>query len=168
MVKTYGNLAWNKASNGMEGEYGSYKGLAYSWLMNMDAKMFPALVEKAVTFGGKDAPEDYYFLGGHHFMEYYQGAGCDGQQGRKFARMLARECDFQEKDLMVVYIWAFPVFQAWFDAANTEAEWEIHDSTKPMPVATGSAKMSQLAACDNLPSAGEKLVSILEESGIAG
>ncbi|CAK0835922.1 unnamed protein product [Prorocentrum cordatum] len=166
-VKTFGNKAWNIASDGFAGEYKTYKGLAYSWLMNLDAKIFPALVQRACAMAG-ETPDSYYIQGGHHFMEYLQGAGCDGQQGPRFAKMLCKECGLEPGDLLVVWIWAFPVFQAWLDPENCKAEWEIHDSTQgtsfDMPIAKGAVSMHCLMACDSLPTAGAKLLCFKDDA----
>lgn len=161
-LKVYGNSAWDvyEEKHGLRGEYQMYKNMAYAWLMNLDAKMLPSLMLKAI---GEDNLQDYYFTQMWHFGECFGGAGCDGQQGPKFAKALHRACHLQPKDLMVVYIWAFPVFQAWYDPDNTKAEWEIHDATEVLPIETGAVNMRALQSCDSLPSAGLKLVKLIDD-----
>jgi len=160
-IKTFGNKAWDVISQpGIENEYKMYKGLAYSWLMNLDAKIFPKLFDMALGYND-EVIENYYILGGHHILEYVCGAGCDGQQGPRMARFLAKECDFQPGDLMVIWIWPFPVFKAWSDPLNCKAEWEIQDSTQEAPIARGEVPMHRLQACDALPTDAEKLLPCL-------
>jgi len=160
-IKTHGNKAWNAISQpGVENEYKMYKGLAYSWLMNLDAKIFPKLHDMALTYND-EVIENYYILGGHHIMEYLGGAGCNGQQGPRMARFIAKECELEPADLMVIWIWPFPVFKAWLDVDNCNAEWEIQDSTQIEPIAGGEVSMLDLIACDALPADAEKLLPIL-------
>merc|ERR1719191_562712 len=147
-IITHGNKAWNAISQpGVESDYKMYKGLCYSWLMNLDAKIFPKLHDMALQYN-EEQIENYYILGGHHILEYLGGAGCDGQQGPRMARFIAKECDLEPADLMVIWIWPFPVFKAWLDVDNCNAEWEIQDSTQVDPIAKGSVNMRDLQACD--------------------
>jgi len=157
-VKWYGNVRWAPQDT-MAGEYGAYRGMAYSWLFQLNSKTCGALTQVAYSVYGNRA-EDYYYNGPHYFMEFLQGAGCDGQQTARFVRMLARECKLEPGDLITIDQTPFPILEAWkvpyFNpnpGQTTQSRWMIHDSVEGIKH-HGYTTMDDNWGCCSLPSHG--------------
>jgi len=158
-TKWYGNVAWAYAKDGIAGEYATYKGMAYSWMCNLNAKVIPVLIRTSVSMAG-GAPEDYYFVPGHPFMEFFGGAGCDGQQGGPFiTSTLAKCCNLESGDVRCIQVFPFPSPHFPGTGFGREVPWHIVDA-KDGIVLEGKVTMDELFNVSNLPTASEKLAPL--------
>jgi len=157
-LKSCGRPAWDPLPDKLKSnvppmqiQFSTFKALAYLWIATLNTKILPALVEKA---RGSHPIEDFFLAPGLSLMGMFQGQTVDQMRVLKFTENLGKFAHLVEGDCTTIFIQSFPL-------CGGQTSWKIVDAVGGT-IAEGKLTLEQCHAIASLPSACEKLSSLLE------